>query len=183
MGIFAENAWFIYQHINKDPNGLTAFCSITNSWHVVITRQYEMDVPLEIKRQTGSNTWTYIIPEQRYWDGKKKDFPFYAVYIVPWSTMEEGDGSYGMIKMVDHKLDNYMTRNKRLNVIHIHKFMSKFQYPFLEDIKKISDCFFYLHKIQFKKNHIDRLIIETALHPKKLQYYLLLGYSIDDWCS
>lgn len=187
MGIFAEEAWCMFEMINGDKNSLTAYYSVNNSWHIIITRENYLlkDIPIQTKIQTGKNTWTYKTPTERYWNKNDKNFPFYAIYLVPWTTYDDGDGTNGMIKMVDHKLDKMMTRIRFIgnNYMKIHKFLSDFQYPFLNDIKKIENIFLYFHKLKYQKFNMEEHIIKTALRPDKLNHYFNLGYNIDDWCN
>lgn len=185
MGIFAERAYYAYEGINRDANSLTAYLSSTSSWHVVITRENIMlkDTDIEIREKTGPNSWICRTPKERIWYKNKKDFPLYAVYLVPWTTYDDGDGTDGMIKMIDNKLDNKMTRISRLQYMRIHKFMSEFQYPFLPDIRKIENVFLFLHKSRFKRLNLEESIIRVALHPDRVKYYFDLGYGIDDWCD
>lgn len=188
MGIFAEEAWCMYDMINKEENSLTAYYSSESSWHLVITRQNPCldEIPFEKKMHTGPNTWTISTPDQRVWGPKKKkDFSFYAVYVVPWCTYDDGDGTYGMIKMINNQQDKYMTRliGSGNHYMKIHKFLSSFQYPFLGDIQKIQNVFLFFHQRKFKKWKMDRQIIAAALRPDKLAYYLSLGHSIEDLCD
>ena len=187
MGIFAERAWITFDMINKDANSLTAYYSKESSWHIVITRQNDCldGIPLEIKTMRGLNSWSVSTPRERFWDSEKKDFPFYAVYLVPWSTYDDGDGTDGMIKMINNKKDKYMTRISHIGdyYIKIHKFMSDFQYPFLKDIQTIQNVSLFFHQKKFKKLALEREIVAGALHPDRLQYYLSLGYSIEDFCD
>jgi len=187
MGIFAEEASCLYDVINMDKNSLTAYYSTISSWHIVITRHNHcVDcVPINYRTQTSSDTWTISAPKERWWSPDKKDFPVHAIYLVPWSTYEDGDGTHGMIKMTNNCRDKYMTRIRNLpnNYTQIHKFLSEFQYPFLKEIRKIQDISLFFHMKRFKNCKMDRYIIESALSPQKMEYYLSLGYTIDDLCD
>lgn len=187
MGIFAEEAWCMYDMINQDKNSLTAYYSSESSWHLVITRHNPCldGIPFEKKMKTGPNTWSHSTPEERVWGLKKKDFPFYAVYLVPWSIYNDGDGTKGMIKMINNQQDKYMTRLRcsSNHYMKIHKFLSSFQYPFLGDIQKIQNVFLFLHQRKFKKYKMGEQIIAVALRPDKLAYYLSLGHTIESICD
>jgi len=187
MGIFGEQAWAMYETINEKNNGLTAYYSSESSWHIVITRENCCldGVPFEIKKQITKNSWSHTTPAERIWSPHKKDFPFYAIYVVPWSSYDDGDGTHGMIKMINNKKDKYMTRMRRLgsNSIKIHGFLSEFQYPFLKDIRSMTDVFYFLHKTRTRRLGLEREIIKGAFHPKRLEHYLSLGYSVDDVCD
>jgi len=187
MGIFAEEAWILFEMINNDKNSLTAYYSSDSSWHIVITREnyYLKDIPVQTQIKSGKNSWTYKTPNERYWSKNLKDFPFYAIYLVPWTTYDDGDGTNGMIKMINNKLDKRMTRISRIrsNYIKVHKFLSDFQYPFLCQIKGIDNIYLYFHKFKFQKLHFEEQIIKIALRPERLYNYLKNGYSIDDWCN
>lgn len=185
MGIFAEGAHCIYEAVNMDENSLTAYFSSISSWHIVITRHNHYVNSFNYRTQTSSNTWTISHPKERWWSPDKKDFPIHAIYLVPWSTYDDGDGTHGLIKMTNNCQDKYMTRIKNImnNYTRIHRFLSEFQYPFLEEIRKIQDTSLFFHQRKFKKHKIDRSIIELALSPHKMEYYLSLGYTIDDLCD
>lgn len=187
MGIFAEQAWAMFDMINKSKNSLTAYYSSESSWHILITRENHCleGVPFEIEKRIDENRWSLITPPERFWSPQKKNFPFYAVYLVPWSSYDDGDGSNGMIKMINNKKDKYMTRIKFIgkNYMKIHGFLSSFQYPFLEDLRSMADIFQFLHKKKTKRIGLEQQIIEGACHPKRLEYYLSLGYSLDAICD
>jgi len=187
MGIFAEQAWAIFSRINRKTNGLTAYYSNESSWHIVVTRHNDAldGIPVEIKTRTGKNTWSVSTPSERIWSPDKTDFPFYAVYIVPWSSYDDGDGTHGMIRMIDNKKDRLMTRTRRvgMDATRIHRFLSEFQYPFLRDIRSMGDVFLFLHKKKFRKLDLGRRIVEGACHPDRINYYISLGHPIDSVCD
>jgi hypothetical protein len=187
MGIFAENAWCLFKMINNDKNSLTAYYSSNSSWHIVITRQnYLLDgIPIETKIKKTETSWTYQTPDERYWNKDDNHFPYYAIYLVPWTTYDDGDGTNGMIRMKKNTLDKKMTRIHSIgnNYMKLHKFLSDFQYPFLNDIKNIKDIYFFFHKIKSKRMNLEEQIIKIALHPRRLNYYFEMGYGVDDWCN
>ena len=185
MGIFAERAWCTYDMINKNDNSLTAFYSAESSWHIVITREcIDMkNIPLEIKEQTSKTSWVYTTPRERYWTKDDKTFPYYAIYLVPWTSYDDGDGTDGMIKMYKNTLDTKMTRIGKIDYIKMHTFLSNFQYPFLKDIRTMTNMYLFFHQVKYKKLRMKEHIIKTALRPDKLEYYFCLGYSIDELCD
>jgi len=170
MGIFAESAWFAYEMINQDLNSLTAYLSDVNSWHFVVTRENIClkNVKIFEKKITSKNSYSLYAPKERIWNKDNKDFPFYAIYFVPWSTIDDGLDCEGMVQLIDNKFGNKKTRISRLgnNYMKIHKFLSDFQYPFLNDIKNIDNVHFYFHKYKFKKYNFNKEIVKSFLSIK-----------------
>jgi hypothetical protein len=185
MGIFAERSWYTFEMINRDTNSLSAYFSEESSWVLVITRENSClkNVPIQTKINTSPNTWTYETPKLRFWNKNRKDFAYYAIYLVPWNTYDDGDGTDGMIPMINNKLGTIKRRIVSIgnNYMKIHKFLSDFQYPFLLDIRRIDNIYLYFHKR--KQIQLEKEIIQVALRPERLHHYLSLGYSINDWCN
>lgn len=186
MGIFGESAWALFEMINKRPNGLTAYYTNVSGWHLVITRENPdlKHLPIRIEIPKGNNTFSIETPPERIWENLQNK-PIHAVYLVPWNIHDEYDPSYGMIQMVDNELGKRMHRifNIGNEYYKLHAFLSRFQYPYLEEIKNIADSFLFLHQTRFKNRHMKEQILMKALCPSKLKYYLSLGYTIDDWCN
>lgn len=141
MGIFAERAWSAYEMINEDSNSLTAYLSDINSWHFVVTRENQClkNIKIYEKKFIDKNSYILDVPKERYWNKENKNMPYYAVYFVPWSTINDGLDCEGMVQLIDNKFGNKKIKILNLtNYMKIHKFLSDFQYPFLNDIKNLN---------------------------------------------
>lgn len=142
MGIFAERAWILYEMINEDSNSLTAYLSDTNSWHFVVTRENQClkNIKFFEKNIISNDSYSLDVPKERIWNKQHNNFPYYAVYLVPWSTINDGVNCEGMVQLINNKLGNKKTKIQCLgnNYMKIHKFLSDFQYPFLNDIKNLN---------------------------------------------
>jgi len=184
MGIFAEMAHYSVSDTNRNANSLLAFETLKSSWSFIVTREYQdySHIPVEQHIRIDECRVSIKRPDERIWENVQHK-PYWAIYMVPWNTCHEHDMSLGMIPFVKNEIiGKTMTRLHNLSWRRLQTFLSEMQYPFLSDIKTMSDPYLVLHQKKWKHLLLNKQIIERASSPQRLIHFLDQGYSIDEWC-
>lgn len=184
MGIFAERTHYRVSDVNKKANSLLAFETKESSWCFIVTREYQdySHIPIEQHIRVDEHRSTIRRPPERIWENIQHP-PYWGCYLVPWNTYHEEDSSLGMIAYVEGKpVGKTMKRLCGMNWCRLQTFLSEMQYSFLSEFRQVRNPYLILHQRRWKRNEMNRLIVEYALSPQRLESFLQRGYSIDEWC-
>ena len=183
-----------YFKLNLGKNSLTAYFVASKFGDgLVVTRGMDLEnVPLKkVPVYVGKDNWTSRrYAAERYWNLKKKDFPnscvgfgeFMDVDLERYGTTTANLMRYSTTKNA-YETYRKVFRFSLENPMDLHRLMSRVDYPFLEELKEVGDVFLFLHKKKFKKYNMEHALVAEALHPRRLEYYLSQGFSLEHVCD